>query len=471
MSTPESPAPPQSGGRQEWLSQESPAILPDDAPVFASAQTDARRFGAGAAWNLAAAVFGQGSTFALGIALANVLGVAGFGAYAIVQNTALTLITVATLASGLTASKFVAELRRVDPARAGRVLGLASVVSTVTSVCAAGGLVLGAPFIATSALGNADLAPALAIVAISVWFGIATAWQLGALAGFEAYPSIAAAALTGGAVTVIGGIGGGLAAGLRGALIGGAFGAAVRFGHVAWLLRRQLIAHDVAIRYREIGREGPLLLHFALPAALSGLLATPALWLASAVVIRQPDGQTQLAFFAAANAMRTLVLFLPQVVNGVALPMLSHVKGFEESGRFAGLFWRNVLVTAVLVGAGAIGIATAGSHLLSLYGPRFVGAYPVLVVLMISAVSEGVALAAYQLIQSEGRMWWSLLGLVLPRDVIAVSLAIALVPSMGAMGLAVAFAVASTLGLLLVVAQVYYLGLHHQVGPRRGTGS
>jgi O-antigen/teichoic acid export membrane protein len=211
------------------------------------------------------------------------------------------------------------------------------------------------------------------------------------------------------------------------------------------------------------------LLHFALPAALSGLLSAPALWVASAVVIRQPDGQTQLAFFAAANAMRTLVLFLPQVINGVALPMLSHVRGLEGSGRFARLFWRNVLVTALLVGAGALGITAGGSMLLSLYGPSFVSAYPVLVVLMISAVSEGIALAGYQLIQSEGRMWWSLLGLALPRDVLAVALAIVLVPSMGAMGLAIAFAVASTAGLLLVVTLVYHLGLHHQVGPAPGT--
>jgi O-antigen/teichoic acid export membrane protein len=466
--SPESPASTPRAGRLEWLSQGWHAILQDDPPLTAAVPTDARRFGTGAAWNLVAAVFGQGSTLVLGIALANVLGVAGFGAYAIVQNTALTLITVAQLASGLMASKFVAELRGVDRVRTGRVLGLASVVCTVTSVCAAGVLVLGAPFIATYALGNADLAIPLAIVAISVLFGVATAWQTGALAGFEAYPSIAAAALVGGAAALAGGITGGLLAGLRGALVGVAFGAALRCAHVAWLLRRQLTAHGVAIRYRGIGRERPLLLHFALPAALSGLVSTPALWVASAVVIRQPDGQTQLAFFAAANAMRTLVLFVPQVINGVALPMLSHVRGLDQPGRFARLFWRNVLVTALLIGAGALGITAAGSLLLSLYGPRFVAAYPVLVVLMVSAVSDGVALAGYQLIQSEGRMWWSLLGLALPRDLLGMILAFVFVPSMGAMGLALALAVASTVGLLLVVALVYHLGLHHHVGPRPG---
>ena len=61
----------------------------------------------GLTWNIAGALFAQGSLFLCNIVLANILGRTGYGEFGMIQNTILTLAGVAQLATGFTATKHV----------------------------------------------------------------------------------------------------------------------------------------------------------------------------------------------------------------------------------------------------------------------------------------------------------------------------------------------------------------------------
>ena len=69
-------------------------------------------------------------------------------------------------------------------------------------------------------------------------------------------------------------------------------------------------------------------------------------------------------------------------------------------------------------------------------------------------------MAAYQVIQSQTKMWLSFFAIAIPRDVLIVGLAYLLIPTHGAKGLAAAYTIAWTVAALVIGAIVYHIGLH-----------
>ena len=92
------------------------------------------RFVSGITWNVVSAAFIQGSVFLTNVAIANILGREVFGEFGMIQNTMLIVAGIAQMSMGVTATKYIAEFRSNDKARAGRILGLCSSIITA-SLC------------------------------------------------------------------------------------------------------------------------------------------------------------------------------------------------------------------------------------------------------------------------------------------------------------------------------------------------
>src|SRR5204862_3545436 len=88
------------------------------------------RLAHGAFWSLAATALSRALALAASVLTARLLGKAGFGEYGVLSSTVLTFQAFSSLGLAMTATKYVAELRHVDRARTGRILGLSVVVST-----------------------------------------------------------------------------------------------------------------------------------------------------------------------------------------------------------------------------------------------------------------------------------------------------------------------------------------------------
>src|SRR5205809_607488 len=84
----------------------------------------ARRVLSASIWSLAGATGGKGLTLISSIIAARILGREGFGAFGVIQGTVGSFGIFAGLGLGLTATKYVAELRVIDPKRAGRIIAL-----------------------------------------------------------------------------------------------------------------------------------------------------------------------------------------------------------------------------------------------------------------------------------------------------------------------------------------------------------
>lgn len=401
----------------------------------------ASKLSSGFGWSLLGTSFNQGSTFVVNVVLAHLWTLQLFGEYAIIYTTLLAASSVAQMAMGYTATKYVAETRTSDPTRAGRVLALTGGFAAVSACLAAAVLFVAAPWIAERMLGNPGLAAGVRIAALALSFSVVSGFLSGALAGLQAFRRIAASGVVAGLFFLVACWFGAARWGLSGVLWGLVAAMAVQFLFLAVQLRRELATQGIQPSWTGAWAERSLIKHFSLPAALGGVISMTAFWIANAKLARQPGGYEAMALFTAANSWRLAVLFLPAVLNGVGMALLNAQKGQRDLLRYRQVFWMNLALTLSLVLA-VVGVAlAAGPFLLGIFGRAYAGGYAILAVLMGAAVMEAAVVAVYQLIQSQARIWRTFLLVLIPRDVTIVTLAYVLCPRLGAVGLATAYAV------------------------------
>ena len=85
-------------------------------------------------------------------------------------------------------------------------------------------------------------------------------------------------------------------------------------------------------------------------------------------------------------------------------------------------------------------------------------------ILLASTLPEIVAIAAYQHMQAEARMWLSLLAVALPRDVAFVVISYALVGTWSAVGIATAYLCAWTIACASIIAIAAKIGFKDSHG-------
>ncbi len=419
------------------------------------------RFQRGISWNVGGALMTHAANFITNVVLANILGREIFGQYSIVQSTLLTFGVIAQAAGGITATKFVAEHRARDKAKAGRVLGLCSATTFVTGTVATLLVFFLAPWLAETVLKSPFLLKPLRIASFVVLLTVVYAFQVGAIAGLESYRSFAMACAFQGPFQL------GICAlfawrwGLVGAVTGLAGTALARWLIFRITLHREAGKQGITSRLSEIWQERPILMQYVLPASLSGLTAGPALWFGNTMLVRSSHGYSQMALFSAALNLRSVVMFLPILFNNVGFSLLNNHKN-EAGTRYRRIFWANLggIATAALGGAAVV--ALLGRHLLTLYGNTFKEGYPVLLVLLCSAVLEATFLGVYVIVQSQEKMWISLLGIVLPRDLTLVIAATFLTARYGALGLALSYVISALVAGSATLFAVGRIGL----GPR-----
>ncbi len=419
-------------------------------------------------WNLVAAVFTQGSTLVLNLILANLWGLRAFGQFAIVQSTVTAFTSGAQAIVATTATRYVAELRTREPQRAGRVLGLCAAVAVGLAAVAAAILIGGAGPIATVVLHQPDLAGALAMVGLVVFFSIVFGVMAGGLAGLEGYAALGKAGIFSGITYVVLGAVGGWRWGLIGALTGLAASAGLQAAVLARALAREAASHHVRITVAGAWQEMAVLRRFLAPSAVNSLIAFPALWSASALLVRQADGYQQMALFTAANTLRVLILFVPAIVNNVTLSLLNNQRGADREGSYRRMFWVNMGLTCAMVAAGALGVVLLGPWLLGVFGRDFRAGYPVLLVLMLSTLPETVVGSAIQIAQSRERMWLWCGAVIVPCYGTLVGVAAVLTAPLGARGLAWSYVAGMSVAVVAAGLVVARLGIWGATAPAAG---
>jgi O-antigen/teichoic acid export membrane protein len=372
------------------------------------------------------------------------LGKTGFGELGMINSTVGMFGLLAGLGLGLTTTKYVAELRLRDPDRAGRIIGLTSVIALGAATLIALVALLFAPFVANYALNSRDLALELRIGSLLMLLNTLNGVQVGTLSGFEAFRDVAKSNFLRGLSSFPLMVGGVLLWGLPGAV----WGLVVAAG-VGWLinhimLRRLCRAGGVKVSLDGAWSERSILVAFSFPAVLADLAAGPAIWAANAILVRQPNGYAELGLFSAANQWRTALMFLPNILLQVALPLLASfdVKSSQlERNQFSKTFEITQTLTLAIVFPLGICLMFLSDRIIGFYGPQFRDGAACLIGVGCTVMIMAVGAATGPGMQALGRMWL-VFSLNLCWGVFMLALVWITAPKLGALSLAYAPAIA-----------------------------
>jgi len=419
------------------------------------------RFATGITWNIVSSVFTQGAVFLTTIVIANILGKEIFGEFGMIQNTVLIVSGMAQMAMGVTATKYVAEFRSSDPAKTGRILGLCLTVSFITALISTLMVLLSSSWLASAVLKAPHLTQGIILSSGIIFFSVIDGYQAGALAGLEAYGRLARAGMLQGIIYIC------FCSiftwfwGLEGALGGLAISYCLRWSIFNRALKHECAAQNISLDRRNWWTERHVITKFAIPAAVIGFFTMPAVWLSNVLLVRQPDGYAQMGIFSAAFTLRTMIIFLPGLMNNVGMSLLNNQKGVKNERDYKKVFLINIALTISVVLLGGMIILLIGPWLLTAFGKDFADGYTVLLILVFSAIAETLTLAIYQAIQSQERMWLSFFSINAPWCVSFIISAYFFIPTNTAAGLAWAYVIAWSVAAAMTGLQVRRIGLWH----------
>ncbi|MCO5350239.1 MAG: oligosaccharide flippase family protein [Bryobacteraceae bacterium] len=284
----------------------------------------------GAAWSVVGAALWQGSVLVASVMVARLLGVEALGEFGMVQSTVGMFGVLAGMGLGLTATKYIAEFRRSQPARAGRVIGLTLLSATVAGVVTITILWCVAPQLSAGPMSAPHLTTALRAGGAVLLFNTIAGVQSGALVGFEAFGHVAWTSALRGGITLpflyiglnLGGVGGALI----GQAIAGALGVIIAHAYLARIARR----NSVRIRYTGFRDELRILWATSLPAMVGGALILPVNWVARVMIADRPDGYFNLGVFTGVIRIQEGVAYLGQTLGIALLPILASSKGTRQ---------------------------------------------------------------------------------------------------------------------------------------------
>lgn len=282
------------------------------------------RLAKGTFWSMAGAVISRGLMLVASVVVARMLGKTGYGELGMIQSTVGMFGVFAGFGLGLTATKHVAEFRSSDPARAGRIISLSWLVAMVTGGLMALGLFIFAAWLAEHTINAPHLAGVLRIGALILLINALNGAQTGALAGFEAFKTIAYVNLFVGLISFPILVCGAYFGGLSGAV----WALAINLG-VNWILnhlalRKEARRYNVCFTFGDCSRELSVLWKFSLPAVLSGAAVGPVTWACNAFLVNRPEGYGEMGIFAAALVFQRMLLFASGMLNAPLLSMISN---------------------------------------------------------------------------------------------------------------------------------------------------
>lgn len=282
------------------------------------------RLARGVFWSMAGSVISRGMMMCATVLVARMLGKTVYGELGMIQSTVGMFGVFAGFGMGLTATKHVAEFRQSDPERAGRIMGLSGLVAIGTGGVMALGLFIFAPWLAEHTINAPHLAGILRIGALILYISALNGAQTGALAGFEAFKTIAHVNLFVGLISFPLLVCGAWFGGLTGAVWAMAINLCFNwlFNHIA--LRREARRYHVPFSFKRCRQEMPILWSFALPATLGGIMVGPANWACRAMLTNQPNGYDEMGVLTAALVFQGLLLFVSNMLSAPLLSMVSN---------------------------------------------------------------------------------------------------------------------------------------------------
>ena len=430
------------------------SILPVRTGLKNFESENVRRIWRGAAWAMSGQVVGRGCLLLSGLICARLLGVTGFGQFGMIRSTLGVFSVLAGFGLGVTATCYVARYKGSEPEKAGEIIGMCNTLALIMGTVMAVSLFFLAPFMARTSLADPNLYFSLQIAAAMVFTGSLVGAQLGALAGFEGFRSIAVASAVEGISLLL------VMAPLvyffkvNGAIIALVISQILKFIVLKHMVNTHCREYGVTISKKILGWNLSILKNYSFPAFLCGFMYGPSIWVLNQIVVSQPGGYEMLGIMSAADQWRNLIMFAPGALGTVVMPALASLRKNEKSS-YRDAIKTNMLTQFLIACCVALPVALSSSYLVELYGASFKGLSLIIVISCGIAVITSIGAAAGNAIMTNRNIWPNFL-LNLIWAVCLIASGYFLIKFYGVIGIAISYLAAYLLHSIMMYA--YALG-------------
>ena len=409
----------------------------------------AKRMASGAFWSFTGTALGKFLVLLSGIFCARILGQEVFGELGMVRSTIGMFIVLGTSGIGVTATRYIANYRKTDPAHAASICLLSNKFAWWAGIVVGVMMLLLSDVLAKEALHSADLKTAVQLGAVMLFVSILNGAPNGVLVGLEDFRSVAVNTFIGSLCEAVFMVVGAWLYGLEGAILGFGVGVVSLYVANAMAVRRDLQREHIVTRGQAIRREDWRLLYtYSIPATLSALTVAPVFFAIRSMLVSH-SGYAELGIFEAADQWKVIILFIPTTVSQIVLPILSSLFDIRKFKKTLGV---NILLIAVVSTVIALSVALLSPLIMPLYGQSFTDLMP-LTLLAVSTVFSAVSNVIEMSIYSRDKMW-TCFGLNLVWAALLIGLSrLFLRQGMGASALALAV-------LLSYLLKTIYIGIY-----------
>lgn len=363
------------------------------------------RIAKGAIWGSIGTVATRSITVLLSFILARILGKDGFGEYGIITSTAAMIGGFAGLGLGSTVTRYVANLKVREPERAGRIIGLSSLITWFSAVIYGAVFIYFAPWLAQKTLAAPHLAPMLQISSITIGLGVINSVQISTLTGLESFKVSSILSTIFGVIQSLLVVLLAWYAGVKGAVIALAMSSCLSVFTYFFISRKELKNAKIQVTFSEAWSEWRVLVKYSLPAFLSTITVGPVIWASNAFLANQPNGYGQLGIFNAAQQWSTFIQFFPALVSTAVLPVMSDLYGQGDKNGSINIMWKMMKITAILVIPLALLVSLFSTLIIKGYGSSFAGGHWVIVIVVFATVFSSISAHLGTFIAAAGKMW------------------------------------------------------------------
>ena len=317
-------------------------------------------------------------------------------------------------------------------------------------------LVVSAPWLAAKTLAAPQLSGLLQIGGLLLLSSGINGAQTGALAGFEAFKSIAKINLISGLLTFPFMVIGAWKWGVTGA-VWGLIGSQVANCVMSFLaVRAEAARYRIPLRYAGCLSDLSLFWSFSLPAVLVGVLNSVVGWGASALVVNQLGGYGDMGIYNAASRVKQIPEAVLAMLVAPIIPILSEAFGKADHNAYQTTL-RTFLLMSTLVIVPVSLVQTAAPALTLLpFGSEYQGRPLIVSWLMFHSIFTSLGTCVGYILVTAGRVWLVWL-LSLSFAVCYALFAMILVPEHGVVGYAASMALAYAVSSILSIVVLYRL--------------
>lgn len=398
-------------------------------------------------WNFISAIASQGFPLIAAILTARILGTAGYGQLGMINSTVILFSTFAGLGLGITTTKYIAQYHQKDPERAGRIIGLTNLFGLASGILMFIILFVMAPWLATSTLAAPELTNELRIISLLLIFNTLVGIQTGTIAGFGSFKNLARIAVIHGAISSILIIMGVYFFGLTGVVVALVVNSSINLILYRITIKNLLKNFKIRVDYSQAWQEKNIIWKLSLPTMLSSIMVGPVVWIANIIIINTPEGYASLGIFNAANQWTMVLGFLPVIIGGVLLPLVSANINKENKALEA----INVLASWIIVIIIALPLISFPEIIAIFYGQEYsstVFLQSISLMMLVSCIlsyKEGIG----RKLIAKNLMWWGFISNLLWAILFLVSILI--LKNLGSLGLALSYFISYSLNTLIFV--------------------